>query len=53
MKKKIDNHVGDNLNENYNTPATIDVDGFRESKEDGPTIIVTTSPPSTTPTPLI
>ena len=51
LGKEIDNHVRDNLNEKSNTFPTTTIDGFRESKENKLTIIVTISPPKTTPTP--
>ena len=47
-EKKIDNHIGDNLNEKCNTSPITNADDFGESKEDEPTVTVTKPPPKTT-----
>jgi len=47
-EKKIDNHIGDNLNEKSNMPPTIIANDFRESKEYEPTVIMIAPPSKTT-----
>ena len=49
-RKEIDNHMGDNLNETHDTTPTITTHDSGASKEDEPTVAVTTPPPKATST---